>query len=197
MSKKASFLSAANMADMTKRVYTAHQNEGGSRFLSYFQEQVAGLMQRWSKLDYIDSYESLTADTDLELEQINQDFYREHVNQFLPAGGYARVKKLETVDDYLNYDIQRDPPATVNAATFRGGNAIPLNRKWVSSRNYDRDNEGLKGRSLGLKNKTHPGMDELWEHVNQPTKPMDRGDVQYYGQRTDDDSTALMNTSWN
>ena len=195
MSKRVQFLSAANLAAMAKRVYIAHQNEGGSRFLSHFQEQVAGLMQSWPRLDHIDSYESLTSDAELEMEQINQDFYREVVNQFMPSGGYRAVKKLETVEDYLNYDIQREPAAVVNAATYRNGNQIPLDRRTVT-RHYDRANEGLKGRSLGLKNKSMPGMDDLWAHINQPVTKIDRGDVQYYGQATDDDSSTLMTTAW-
>jgi hypothetical protein len=193
-SKKLQFLCDLNVKAMTKRIYNAHQREGGSRPLAYFCEHVAGLMQGWPRLEYIDTYESLVSDPETEMDQINQDFYREMIEQFLPAGGFARVKKLETVDDYLNFDIQRDPPPVVNASVYRDGNRIPVNRKPII-RHYE--NDGVHGQSLGRKNKEMPGMDELWEAVNRPYEKIDRNDVPYYGQREDEGTTALMNTAWN
>lgn len=197
MSKKIVFLSSGNKSDMAKRVYAAHQNEGGERDLKYFQRTVPSLMNTWTRLDYIDSYESLTEDPEIELEQINQDFYSEFVPHFRPAAGYRHVKKLETRDDYLNYDIQREPDPVTNSARYREDNRIPAMRKWVASRNYARDADGLKARELEIKNKETPGMSDLWARVNQPVRAIDDGDVAYYGQSTDDDASTLINTSWN
>lgn len=191
-SKKAQFLSTSNVTAVTKRIYNTHQREGGSRPLSYFQV-VGGLMQSWPRIEHVDSYESLTTDPESEMDQINQDFYREVIEEFLPAGGFARVQKLETVDDYLNFDIPRDPAPVVNASAYRGGNAVPINRKFT--RHYE--NDGVHGKSRGLKNKEMPGMDDLWARVNQPYVAIDRNDMPYYGQHEDEGTTALMNTAWN
>lgn len=195
MSKKAIFLSTDNVAQMVKRIFIAHQNDGGGQAVRYFNEQIAGIMNKWPRLDYVDSYESLTNDIESEMTQINNDFFKNTVDQFLPGAGFKKIKKLETVDDYLNYDIQREPDVTVNAETYRDENRIPVNRKPIL-RQYDRSSEGIRGRSLSQKTKEIPGMDELWEHVNKPVVPMDRNDVRYYGQSTDDSSSLLMNTSW-
>lgn len=195
MSKKDQFLSISNMALMAKRIYSAHQNAGGQRPLAFFQEQIPTLMRGWPQAASIDSYESLTMDQDEEMAQINQDFFRSVEHQFLPAGGFARVKKLETVEDYLNFDTPRDEPTMVNASTYRRGNRFPLDRK--ITRNYDRDGDGLKGRSLHRENRETPGMDVLWAEVNRPYRAIDDNDARYYGQTTDDDSSTLINTSWN
>lgn len=169
---------------MTKRIYTAHKNSGGTRELSEFITTIKNLMYTWDQLDYIDSYESLTND-DSELIKINSDFYAT-LSRYINV---IQVKKLSTVDDYLNYDIEREPDRMVNNSMYRFNNQFTVNRK--TARHYETKST-LTGRSLTNSAKVSMGMDELWSAVNQGTnQSVDRNDVSYYGQ-AGDDSTSLL-----
>lgn len=195
VTKRDYFLSKINQTEMVKRVYIAHQNDGGVRPYNYIDEQIHGLMLSWDKLKYVDSYESLTVDPEIEHEQINNDFFRDIWPQFQVGQGFRMAKKLDTVDDYLNFDIQREPEPVMNSEMFRNSNKIP---HWQirSTRHFDTSNDGVTGRSLSQKIKPHGDMDKVWSRVNEPTVAFDTNDEQYNGPRDDSTSTHLMDTSW-
>lgn len=153
------FYSKANTEYLIKRVYLTERAYAPI----YYENNVPIWMREWNGVKSYDSYESLVADPTEELIAINQDFLRAHIrqrNHITPC--------LETVDDYRNHDVQREPEErAIYNGNFRQNNAIPQ-RQLYGKRNYAPAESG--GRSLDQTAKPMLKMQEYYANATRPAR---------------------------
>lgn len=149
------FYSQDNTEYLIKTIYQTEL----AHTVEYYEKLVPVWMRNWNGIKYYDSYESLVNDYLEELILINQDFLRAHIKERASV-----VPKFETVNDYRNHDVQREPEVrAVSSSNFRYNNAIPF-YQLPKKRMHDPKGE-LRGRSLGQTAKPIRGMDEYLENV--------------------------------
>jgi hypothetical protein len=168
-------------------MYQMHVKDGGKMSINMFKIQIPDLMQNWRNLNKLDSYESLLYNNiDDELKFINKQFINDYKVMYSAGAEILALTPTDTMmpEDYQKLDIRRsdDDFPIISNSSYRNNNKIEADRTSRHIRNYDRDNDGLSGRSMENSNSSRYDMNSIHESIDQPYRQLDYLDTPYYGQ---------------
>ncbi len=161
------FLSSSNVNLLNNDLYNVYQQNGGQSTRDKFRNLVLLQQHKFIKANNLHLYtaadqaHSKVLDYVEILRSINNDFNKYVYNYFKwnvynpfhdlvevsnPNNKTRYLKKGSelTTDEYGTLDLWRNEIIQVSNKNFRNNNKIPVHQAGLHTRNYDRDNEGLK-----------------------------------------------------
>ena len=161
------FLLKENVAYISKYIYMMHRQNGGRMSQGLFMKAVPELMRMWSIKENVDMFEG-GFDWALTLDYLNNRFVDDHKSYYATDGAdtnvFQAIIPVGTVDeyggkvyeskkydemtafDYQNLDVYGPMRTFVSdvSGPYRNKNRIPVNQKSMNTRQFSRENEGLR-----------------------------------------------------
>ena len=167
MANSALFMCEKNVTYLFRHIYLKHCQNGGSTPEELFRRAMPELMRDWGLKENIDSFDG-GFNWVLTLDYLNNKFVRDHADYYTIEGADTNVFKAVvpvgtmneydglvysskqykemTAADYQNLDVYGPLQTFVSSASgpYRNANRIPVNQRSMNTRQFSRENDGLR-----------------------------------------------------
>ena len=165
------FMSNENIINISKQIYILHKNNRGLNGYLYFKDIIPKRMYKWAIHNNINKYSDVSSLNSI-VDVINKKFIHDNYDLYDPktndsvaipdSNVFKSSATLSSVDDnkvlteekkysefmaddYGKLDVWQETAININNEDiFRYKNKIPLWQSSMSTRHYDRSNEGLR-----------------------------------------------------